>query len=544
MFLTHGFQDFISKPIDIMKLDSVLRKWVRNKNLEKELTGEEERQYERSDGGVLAAGIAINGLDQLRALERFSGDETVFIDVLRSYAASTRLILNNLTNYLTEENFEDYTIAVHGVKGSSYAIFAQEVGKMAEILEYAAKAGDFEAVKTGHFAFSTAAETLLNELDKALTKVDAFKDKPAAIANRDEALNFTAPEAQVLLVDDNEVNLKVALGFLNPLKVRSDTAANGKEALEMIQQKEYHLIFMDHMMPVMDGIEAAEKLRRLKGDYYQNIPIIAFTANDADDAREIFLKAGMNDFVTKPVDRQELCAKVKRWLPEELVLEQADKETFETTPTSQENDDLPVIEGIDAKAGILYSGSKELFLSLLGDFYKLIDLKAAKIEKCLADGLVRDVTIETHALKSTARMIGAQKLSEEFARLEKYGNEENLEALNREIPDILEHYRSYKIVLKSFGQAAEEEKKAASAPELIELLKTIAAAMDNFDLDGADAALKKLEELQLPVECREHMETLRAYVADVAMEEVMKLAAVMIGIIENTPSLAKGYKED
>ncbi|MDR1701258.1 MAG: response regulator [Sporomusaceae bacterium] len=550
MFLSKGFQAFISKPIDIMRLDSVLRHWVRDKTLEKELAAKEPI-VPAVQTGSLFTGIEIEGINQKKALERFSNDERVFIDVLRSYASSTRSLLNNLREYLEERNLADYAIAIHGIKSASYSIFAQEAGKAAERLEIAAKAEAFEVVKTGHAAFETIAKELLVEIDQALAEIAAViasRREAASLKTGsaqaeahipDNSLDFTAPEAKILLVDDNETNLKVAAGLLRPLKLRLDTAENGKEALAKIQEKEYHLIFMDHMMPVMDGIEAAAKLRQMEGAYYQKVPLIAFTANDAAAAREIFLGAGMNDFVTKPIDRKEIYAKIRQWLPSGLVQEQTLPADTATAAAVQEDEaGLPVIEGIDPQAGVLYSGSKELFLNLLGDFYKTIDLKAAKIEKCLADALVRDVTIETHALKSTARMIGAAELSAGFARLERYGNEENLAALKREVPLVLEKYRAYKPLLKPFGQASAAEKKESSAPELIAILKTLAEAMDNFDLDGADAALKELEKLKLPLSCQDHMETLSAYVADVAMEDVVKLTEVMVGLLEKLPEMA------
>jgi HPt (histidine-containing phosphotransfer) domain-containing protein len=167
----------------------------------------------------------------------------------------------------------------------------------------------------------------------------------------------------------------------------------------------------------------------------------------------------------------------------------------------------------------------------LGDFYKLIDLKADKIEKCLADGLIREVTIEVHALKSTARMIGAKALSADFARLEQYGNAENIEALERETPAVLEQYRLFKPLLKQFGGAAEEEKRAASSEELTALLNQLKTALDGFDLDGADEALKQLDGLQIPEKCHSNMEKLRAYVADVDASAAVKTAETMIALI-------------
>lgn len=133
-------------------------------------------------------------------------------------------------------------------------------------------------------------------------------------------MNFTAPEATVLIVDDNEINLEVAAGLLEPINMKIDLAESGKRALQMAAEKKYHLIFMDHMMPVMDGIETTERLRQMDDEYYHTVPIIALTANALMDAREKFAKAGMDDFVAKPIEMKEICKCIKRWLPEELII--------------------------------------------------------------------------------------------------------------------------------------------------------------------------------------------------------------------------------
>ena len=162
----------------------------------------------------------------------------------------------------------------------------------------------------------------------------------------------------------------------------------------------------------------------------------------------------------------------------------------------------------------------------------MIDMKATKIEKCLADGMVRDFTIEVHALKNTARMIGAMELSSKFAMLEQLGNEQDISAIAEKTPDTLALYRSYKPILKPFGQAQESEKRETSREELVGILRRLRRSMEDFDLDGADAAMKELEECRIPEELGTQMEQMRAYVADVAMMEVMELADSMVEVLE------------
>ncbi|GFI22901.1 sensor histidine kinase RcsC [Lachnospiraceae bacterium] len=353
----------------------------------------------------------------------------------------------------------------------------------------------------------------------------------AAFVETDNVMNFIAPQAQILIVDDNKMNLKVARGLLQPLQMKIDTASSGKTAIEMVQLKKYHIVFMDHMMPVMDGVETTQKIRELEDDYIQNMPIIALTANAVMGAREIFKQAGMNDFVPKPIELKNICSKIRTWLPKELIQKMSSPVLTKEHASVQE---LPAIEGLNVAEGIKNSGSLELFTNLLGDFYKLIDLKSTKIEKCLADGMIRDYTIEVHALKNTARMIGAMELSELFYKMEQCGNAEDMETITKENPAIMELYRSYKPILEPYGKANEQDKKEVPKDEIVRVLDKLNSAMDNFDLDGADAALVELEEYRLPETLSSYMEELRAYVADVAMEEVMNTGKRMIELLERS----------
>ncbi len=129
---------------------------------------------------------------------------------------------------------------------------------------------------------------------------------------------FTAPEARVLIVDDNEINCMVAEEMLKPLLLQTDIASDGRQALEMIQKKAYDLILMDHLMPVMNGIEAVEALRKLDGAYYKKLPVIALTGNTGKDQREEYLRAGMDDYLSKPLDMAELYQKVRKWIPDKI----------------------------------------------------------------------------------------------------------------------------------------------------------------------------------------------------------------------------------
>ncbi|MDR1669070.1 MAG: cache domain-containing protein [Oscillospiraceae bacterium] len=437
MFLSKGFQAFISKPIDLMKLDSVLRRWVRDKDQEE--FGTEEDAPEDTAG--LLDGVTIPGLDIAKALERFNNDGAVLAGILRSYTAGTRPLLEKLRLCLDDLN--EYAIIVHGIKGSSYGICADEAGKAAGELEKAANEGDADTVNAGHPAFAALTEALLDAIDSAL-------------ASRDTGKPFADAPNPALL----------------------EELRRACEAFDM------------------DGVDAAmEKL-------------------------ESFRYGSGGDLV--------------RWLREQ-VGNMAFEEISGMEFPAVQDDVLPDVEGIDALEGIRRSGSKKMFCKLLRDFYTLIDLKSGKIEQFLAEDRIPDLTVIVHALKTTAQIIGAGELAEGFDRLERYGREENPDALKRETPAVLALYRSFKPRLKAFAEKERREKRKSSWAERSVPLRNLVAAAENFDLDGVDDAVKELETLLFPGEYQNHMDLLGIYAADVDMEEVIKRARELLEIAETAP---------
>ncbi|MCQ2538391.1 MAG: ATP-binding protein [Lachnospiraceae bacterium] len=327
---------------------------------------------------------------------------------------------------------------------------------------------------------------------------------------------FVAPEAKILIVDDNPMNLKVAKGLFAPMEMHIDTADSAAKAFEMLKEQQYDVIFMDHMMPVMDGVEATSVIRKNDDERTRNTVIIALTANVQTEAREEFEKAGVNDFTTKPINMIEVKEKLKKWLPAEKI---KTKENIQKVDNHVETTEYP--EGIDAAEGIKNSGTEELFLSLLSDFRKLIEVKANKMEKCLEDGMIKDYTIEMHALKSTARMIGAMELSEKAKEMEALGNAGDVAALKEKTPEVLKLYRSYKEKLSSFTENT-AELNDITEDRFKALLEMMYHAAENFDTDTIDASMKELEESSIPSELNGHMDTLRVQVADLDTEGIQK----------------------
>lgn len=337
---------------------------------------------------------------------------------------------------------------------------------------------------------------------------------------------FTAPSMEILVVDDNRINRKVTESLLKTLKMKIDTAESGRDAITKVRDKKYDFVLMDYMMPEMDGRETLRHIRELDVPYSGTIPVIALTSNEEEGICKQLIAQGFDDFLRKPIDLQEICDIIKKWLPKNF----SDDDTKQNGVEAEEAI-LPEIEGLDVEQGISQTGGYDLYREVLGDFYIMIESKAKKIETFLANHMLHDYTIEVHALKSTARLIGAMELSERCYRLEQLGKAEQEEALVEETPAMLALYRKYINILRPYGER-ERGQDEISAEQLILLLERLYSAMDEFNLDEADDIMQELERYKIPANCREHMEVLRVYVADVAMQDIMDTASQMIEILK------------
>ncbi|MCL2230699.1 MAG: ATP-binding protein [Treponema sp.] len=257
-------------------------------------------------------------------------------------------------------------------------------------------------------------------------------------------LKYTIPDVKILIVDDITTNLTVAEGLLSFYQAQIDTCLSGKKAIEMIKQKDYDLIFMDHMMPEMDGIEATEQIRawereNRKGE--KTLPIVMLTANAISGMREMYLQKGSNDFLAKPIDINKMNEIIDRWIPAEKRLE-IKKENGSSSPESMLN-----IPGVDVKQGIKYSGGTlEMYKKVLLHLHKDIDERLPAIQVMPSkDSLLLFIT-HVHAIKSALAVIGEKDVSAKAAAIERAGHDEdiayideNLQAFISELKELNVH---------------------------------------------------------------------------------------------------------
>ena len=328
----------------------------------------------------------------------------------------------------------------------------------------------------------------------------------------DKHTTFTAPDAKILLVDDNKVNLKVAEGLLRPYKMYIETADSGPMAIEMVRNREYDLVFMDHMMPQMDGAEATKIIRGLGEERFRTMPIIALSANAVRGAREMFMEAGMNDFVSKPIEMRIMDRVLRKWLPDDKVIsnrnseEDGYKEENTKTPTGSLSWKM---EGIDVSVGMQYSGDDEnLYREVLSDYMDTIEEKSNIIEKAVEAGDLETYTIEVHSLKSISKSIGAMELSELAKDLELNGKNGEWDPIIARTPTLLNMYRNlYDVILPYHTKTEQEpgEKGAIDDEALKGILEQLLESVNTYDSIRAEEILEELSKYDLAVEWADYM---------------------------------------
>ena len=290
---------------------------------------------------------------------------------------------------------------------------------------------------------------------------------------RNASVNFCAPQARVLIVDDNMINLKVAMGLMQPYNMQVLTATSGPEAISMLESEEFDLVFMDHMMAGMDGVEATAILRNKPGEYYQQLRIVALTANVANGAREMFLRSGFDDFLAKPIELSALDRVLRNNLPreymQELVITGYEKPAEERRYSTEDVD----ANLLDVDKAITYmGGSEENYRKILALYAQDGEEKIPLIGGLFEQKDWKNYVIEVHALKSASMNLGAVKLSELAKELEMAGKAGILDdsAASREKHEtLLKLYRDVLNAAQEYLDQVEPEPQEAEAVELTEI---------------------------------------------------------------------------
>lgn len=344
--------------------------------------------------------------------------------------------------------------------------------------------------------------------------------------------SFTAPGVKVLIVDDNVINRKVARGFLKNYAFDITEAESGPEAVRLVGDTRYDIIFMDHMMPGMDGIEAAEIIRRDCGENGASPVMVALTANAMEGMREHFLECGFQDFISKPLDRKELNRLLLRWVPEKYrQMEDSEEETKSLDP------EVFQIEGVDMNAAMqYYSGDEEGFADLLELYFIDGKRKTELLHELVKSDILR-YQIEVHGLKSASANIGAMNVSAMARAQENAAAKGDKEFIHEQFPLLMAEYET---LLANIGQFLErrreenERKEKLPCLPLQELKEQTASALEDLKHFRSKECLEKVETIllhKLPGKAEESLlkvrEQLRLYEDDNAEELLGQMLSML-----------------
>ena len=318
----------------------------------------------------------------------------------------------------------------------------------------------------------------------------------------EKIIKFTAPKAKILIVDDNQINLKIAVGLLEPIKCQCYTAESGKKAIEMVKEEDFDLILMDHMMPDMDGIETTAEIRDKvpRADF---TPIVALTANVVEGSRDMYVSAGMVDMIAKPIAVKDLFKKVYKWLPKNLCKEEG--EFFEDSEDAQNfengtSQDDELFDCLDCKEAIKSMGSVGLFRKIVSDYYRSgRDMRNTIIQEHDTQDWT-NYAVHVHSLKSTSRSIGAPELGALAEKLEFASKALDIDEVNKyhykamsdyeTLLNNLEKYFPDEVSTSNKGEATDEQVKA--------VFDKLKEACENLDMDGMDECVAEFKSYSYP----------------------------------------------
>ncbi len=288
------------------------------------------------------------------------------------------------------------------------------------------------------------------------------------LAQMEADQKIVAPSARILVVDDSTMNQDLVRGILRGTKIKIDTAINGEEAVEKLEEQKYHMVLMDHMMPVMDGMEALKLIK--ERNLCQGVPVVVLTANVAPGAKEEYLKAGFDDYLTKPVIPQQLESAIKRHLPKRLILERWERgglteEKPESETPQEQSPFLQKFSFLDTSVGMSYFADNEEFY---GDMIRcyLDNSSFEDIRKAYEEEDWENYRILVHALKSTSLSIGAVELSGQAKALEMAAKENRIGDIKRDHDVMMERFHQLlEDIRLALGDTRQEKEETLSVQE-------------------------------------------------------------------------------
>lgn len=341
------------------------------------------------------------------------------------------------------------------------------------------------------------------------------------------------PGVKVLVVDDEPMNRRVAEEIFKGYQMQVQTAESGTMAIDLCEREDFDLVFLDHMMPEMDGIETLKRLRKIHTDSGRGLTVIAFTANAVSGAREMFLKEGFDEFVSKPIEYSEMEHVLRKVLPKSAIIWVDENiENIEKGDKNFEKDSRHEVVQINTKSALAYcKNDMNFYQELLHKFVVDADKKKSEIDHYFKREDYDNYRIVIHALKSTAKMIGADALSELAQELE-------AAVQNKDIGYVREHHEEmlleYSRVVDRISETLDDKKNDTDKPiakneaeisgdELLERLTELKEGLAAFEIDKSEAVISEMSEtVYMGKDVGEFLREVRKDVEDYEFREAKK----------------------
>lgn len=340
---------------------------------------------------------------------------------------------------------------------------------------------------------------------------------------------YEAPGTRILVVDDNSINRKVFINLLKGTKIEIDDAAGGKESVQMAHDKRYDIIFMDHMMPEVDGIAALQAIRADKDGKCSDVPVIALTANAIAGSDQFYLNKGFDGFLSKPIVTKALDETLFRLLGDAVVKqgEQGAAESGEEGPAEDSKDisELPVIDGIDWGYAITHFPGCKLLIDTVRLFRVSIKKDAEELEGYFrdidSDNTRNSYRIKVHSMKNSAALIGIIQLAGMAMELEKASRSGDIQLIKAMHPIFITRWQSYFDALQVFSTADETLKNSADfREELEEIFVKINDAAIDMDVDTLDEMSAKLDGYSFSEEAAKKIDEIQSAILDFDVEKL------------------------
>ncbi|MCL2690303.1 MAG: ATP-binding protein [Chitinispirillia bacterium] len=391
------------------------------------------------------------------------------------------------------------------------------------------------SVFTVHLTQQPAEDKVLGkELAENLQKFE-FTSK----MQRTQIIRDYMPYGSVLIVDDVEANLFVAKGLMKPYGLKIETAISGFEALDKIRNgKVYDIVFMDHMMPGMDGIEATKLIREAGYTH----PVVALTANAISGQKEIFLGNGFDDFISKPIDIRQLNFILNKRIRDKQspeVLEDARRQNESRIAAASKNgagnaaeDNSPLallkrVDGLNVNGALdAMSGLEDVYIDTVKLTVRLLPERLDKMDNYIVSDM-KSFTVEVHGLKSVLKNIGAAALGNSAAMLERAALEDNTLYCSEYYPPFKTGLIALKDALNEALRLEASDKKSADKSSLVQIIADAKAAAESFDRDSALEIITPCSEFSYCAQTDELLEkivfALEAFDCEGALENIIKL---------------------